>query len=927
MKPTPMEPERWRQVEALYLAAMECETSHRSAFLAEVCAEDEALRCEVESLIRFHERAINFIEAPALEVAARLESKNQNYSLVGQSLGPYEIIALLGAGGMGEVYRARDTRLGRQVALKLLPPHSTEDAQRVQRFRQEARSASALNHPNIITIHEIGEVETAVGTLHFIAAEFIEGHTLRALIRNGGMELGEALELAMQIASALSAAHTAGITHRDIKPENIMLRPDGYVKVLDFGLAKLGVGSREWRSEGQRGEEVVPCSSFTIPHSSFSTDPGMVFGTVNYMSPEQARGIETDARSDIFSLGIVLYEMITSRRPFEGETSSDVIAALLVQEPPLLAEHTPGLPAELQSVVDRMLAKDCAGRYQTAEELRRALKKLKQDLAPAGDFTTREFSGLTRLARRFVHAGASEDYNTAPGVAQGPASTTSSASRLVGRGAHSPSRFALALVALAALAAAATLGRQWLNRRGAPIDSIAVLPFKPLAAGARDEALEMGIAETLINRLSRLKRITVRPFRAVRGYTSIDQDPVAAGRELQVRAVLEGSIQKAGDKFRITAQLVNVDDGRPLWTQQFNGQWADIFAAQDAISQRVADDLIISLSGDERGELAKNYTADPEAYRLYMSGSYQWNKRTPEGIRKGLEAFRQAAEKDPGYALTYVGVADAYIALCAYHLEPPKETLPMAREAAEHALKIDDRLAEAHTAKGRIISDYYWDWPLAEREFKRALELKPNYPTLHDWYSIFLTDMGRFDEAIREANLGLELDPLSPGAHTRVGIALYMARRYDQAIPVLQKTLSLEPKSIPARIYLGLCYSMQGRSEDALAEFQKGRAIAPNNPDFISLLGMACGLAGKRDEARRYQEQLNGLAKRAYVSPFSQAAILAGLGDMDTAFMWMEKCFEDRSPVLGGLKTNPIFDPLRSDVRFDLLMRRVRLTP
>jgi eukaryotic-like serine/threonine-protein kinase len=921
MKPTPMKPERWRQVEAVYLAAMEREASHRSAFLAEVCADDEALRREVESLIRFHERASNFIEAPALEVAARLEAKSQNYSLVGQSLGSYQIFALLGEGGMGEVYRARDTRLGRQVALKLLSPHSTEDAQRVQRFRQEARAASALNHPNIITIHEIGEVETAAGTLHFIATEFIEGHTLRALIRDGGMELGKALELAMQIASALSAAHTAGITHRDIKPENIMLRPDGYVKVLDFGLAKLGVGSREWR------EEVVSCSPGAIPHSTFSTDPGMVFGTVSYMSPEQARGFETDARSDIFSLGIVLYEMITSRRPFEGETPSDVIAALLRQEPPPLAEHTPGLPAELQSLVDRMLAKDCAGRYQTAEELRRALKKLKQDLAPTGDFTTREFSGLSRLARRFVHAGASKDYNTAPGAAQGAASTTSGASRLIGRGAHSPSRFALALVALAALAAAATLGRQWLNRRGAPIDSIAVLPFKPLAADARDEALEMGIAETLINRLSRLKRITVRPIRAVRRYTALDQDPVAAGRELQVRAVLEGSIQKAGDKFRITAQLVNVDDGRPLWTQQFNGQLTDIFAAQDAISQRVADDLTITLTGDERGELAKNYTADPEAYRLYMSGSYQWNKRTPEGMRKGLEAFRQAAEKDPGYALAYVGVADAYITLCAYHLAAPKETLPLAREAAEHALKIDDRLAEAHTAKGKIIIDYYWDWPQAEREFKRALELNPNYPILHDWYSTFLTDMGRFDEAIREANLQLELDPFSPIAHTRVGIALFVARRYDQAIPVLQKTLSLEPNFTPARIYLGLCYSMQGRSDEALAEFQKGRAIAPNNPDFISLLGSACGLAGKRDEARRYQKQLNGLAKRAYVSPFSQAAIPASLGDMDTAFMWMEKCFEDRSPMLGGLKTNPMFDPLRSDVRFDSLMRRVGLTP
>src|SRR5262249_7334685 len=331
--------------------------------------------------------------------------------------------------------------------------------------------------------------------------------------------------------------------------------------------------------------------------------------------------------------------------------------------------------------------------------------------------------------------------------------------------------------------------------------------------------------------------ITVRPLSAVRRYTALDQDPVAAGRELQVQAVLEGSIQKLGDKFRISAQLINIGDGRPLWTQEFDERWTDIFTAQDAISQRVADGLIITLTGEERSELAKNYTADPEAYKLYMSGSFQWNKRTPEGIRNGLEAFRQATEKDPGYALAFVGVANAYITLGTYHLKAPKEALPLAREAAQQALNIDERLAEAHTALGKIINDYYWEWPQAEREFKRALELKPNYPTLHDWYSTFLANRSRFDEAIHEARRELELDPLSPVARTRVGIALYVARRYDQAIEVLQKTISLEPNFVPARIYLGLCYRMQGRREEALAEFQKGRAIAPNSPDLVSLLG------------------------------------------------------------------------------------------
>src|SRR5215471_14894621 len=886
-----MTPERYKQIKSIFQSAVDLPHSEQAIFLDKACSGDEGLRREVEDLLSSHGQVEDSIEVIASAVAATMLAGHQSGSFIGEQIGAYQIINQIGRGGMGEVYLALDARLGRQVALKLLPPRFTEDAQRVQRFRQEARAASALNHPNILTIHEIGEVKTAAGALYFIATEFIEGRTLRELIRDGGMKLGEALEVAMQVASALSAAHAAGIVHRDIKPENIMLRPDGYVKVLDFGLAKLGVESGESgignREPGIREQVARPHSPLPTPYSPVSTDPGMVLGTVSYMSPEQARGLETDPRTDIFSLGVVLYEMITLHCPFEGETPSDVIVALLSQEPPF-AEHAPDLPGELQRLVSRMLAKDCAGRYQTADEVRRALKRLKQDLTPEGDFKTREFSGLARLARRFVRAGASEDYTF-----------------FAGRFTRPALRIALALMALAALIAAAILGRQWLDRRDSPIDSIAVLPFKPLVAGARDEALEMGIADTLITRLSRLQKITVRPFSAVRRFAALDQDPVAAGRQLQAQAVLECYVQKVDDKIRVTARLINVGDGRTLWTQQFDERWSDIFAIQDAISQRVADDLTATLTGEERSELAKNYTADPEAYRLYMEGSYQWNKRSAEGIRKGLEAFRKATEKDHGYALAYVGVANAYITLGTYHLAAPKEALPLAREAATQALKIDESLAEAHTAMGKIVSDYYWDWPLAEREFKRAIKLKPNYPILHDWYSAFLVYMGRFDEAIREAELELELDPLSPIAHTRLGIALYLARRYDQAIPVLQKTISQAPNYTPARLFLGLCYSIQGRREEALAEFQKGWAISPNRSDFISLLGAVSTQAGKRDDARRYQEQMNQLAKRAYVPPFAHAVISAGLGEIDVAFMWMEKCYEERGSALPTLKTDP----------------------
>ena len=928
-----MTPERWRQVDQLLQDALDRGPAERAAFLAKACSGDDELRREVESLIGFHERAESFIETPPAEVAADWLALKELRA--GQTIGHYQLIRQIGRGGMGEVYLALDARLERQVALKLLPPRFTEDAERVQRFRQEARAVSALNHPNIITIHEIGEASIESGesgSVYFIATEFIEGRTLREMIRDGGMKPSEALEVAIQAASALSAAHAAGITHRDIKPENIMLRPDGYVKVLDFGLAKLNAmriadcGLRI----GREDEEDVPSNpQSTIRNPHFQTDPGVVPGTVSYMSPEQARGHETDARSDIFSLGVVLYELITARRPFVGETLADVLASLLGQEPPPLAECDPGLPDELQRLVSRMLAKDRSERYQTADELRQALKSLKKELAPEEDFSTREFSGLALLTRRFIHRGANKDYKTAA-IAVGSARATSGVSLIISRFLRSPMRMTLALAALAALAALVAggiLGRQWLVERGARVDSIAVLPFKPLVADSRDEALEMGLADTLITRLSSLKNVTVRPISAVRRYIALDQDLVAAGRELRVNAVLEGSIQKVGDKVRVTARLIRIADGRALWTRQFDERWTDIFAVQDAISQRVADDLMEPLTGEERNELARNYTTNPEAYRLYLLGRYHWNKRSFEGMRKAVESFQKAIELDPRYALAHVGLADAYATLGSYHYEPPHEVIPMARDAAEQALKIDRHLAEAHATMGKILTDYYWDMEQSEQEFKLAIDLKPNYSNAHHWYSTLLTHKGRFDEAVREANRALELDYFSPVTGTHVGQILYRARRYDQAITSLRKTLDLEPNFGAARFFLGLCYLMQGKSDDAIAEFRKGRSNAPDNPDLIAALGRAYGQAGQRDQARRCLADLNEVANRRYVPPFNRASVHAGLGEFDLAFKWLEKCYEERDPSIRGLKSDPLLDVLRADPRFALLLTRAGLAP
>src|SRR5215470_10472053 len=487
-----MTPERWKQVDQLLQEALELEPAERAAFLDRACGDDHELRREVESLIGFHGRAETFIETPPAEMAAALLRSKETRA--GQTIGHYEIVREIGSGGMGKVYLARDTQLGRQVALKLLLPRFTEDAQRVRRLRQEARVASALNHPNIIIIYEIGEAPIdpgESGSLHFIATEFIEGRTLDALIKSGEMKLVEALEVAIQVAGALSAAHAAGIIHRDIKPENIMLRPDGYVKVLDFGLAKL---NERQANDPTRSDQV-------------ETDPGTILGTLSYMSPEQARGLEIDARSDIFSLGVVLYEMITGRRPFKGATPADAIASLLGEKPPPLDKESSSPGGRLQRLVECMLAKDCAERFQTAEELRRALKGLKQELTTPGDYSTREFKKLSRLAQHLGYAGAVDA--TMMDTAEAPARATSSISLFISRIIRSPLRKAVALATLALALTGVILGWKWLGSRGALVNSVAVLPFVNVENDPQMEYLLDGIAESLIGSLAQLPNLRV----------------------------------------------------------------------------------------------------------------------------------------------------------------------------------------------------------------------------------------------------------------------------------------------------------------------------------------------------------------------------------------------------------------------------------
>ncbi|MGH9847193.1 MAG: protein kinase domain-containing protein, partial [Blastocatellia bacterium] len=671
-----MPPERWQQIEELYHAALERAPDERGTFLDQACAGDEELRREVASLLDYDDKPASFIESPVLEVAAR--------ELAGQSLSGtqtqalasppqisgYQLLAPLGRGGMGEVYLALDTRLNRKVAIKLLPAEFTTQPERVRRFAQEARAASALNHPNIITIHEIGEVKTEVGDTHYIVTEYVEGETLRQRMMSAPqsqMQIAEAIDIAAQVAAALTATHEAGIVHRDIKPENVMVRRDGYVKVLDFGLAKLTEPS----------SPAIDTQAPTV--AGASTDTGLVMGTLRYMSPEQARGEKVDARADIFSLGVLMYEMIAGRAPFKGTTPGEMIAAILRDSPPPLAECASVASRELEQIINKTLRKDRAERYQTARDLLTDLKELKRRI----EFGTRlGKTAFAAAARRLWPRLRSRRIILAASVAVVGLIVALSYFHLSGQRKQS----------------SAGLSGQRKQSSAAMPRSIAVLPFKPLVADNRDEALELGMADTLITKLSNLNQIIIRPTSAVRRYAALDQDPLAAGREQQVETVLEGNMYLSGEKIRVTVRLLDVRDGSALWTYQCTEYCTDIFAAQDLISEKVARALAFNLTGEQRRRLAKRYTENIAAYELYLEGRYFWEKRTEEDLKRAIGYFKQAIAVDPNYALAYAGIAHCYGPLAFNGHLAPDLAAPQMKVAAMKAIDLDDTLAEAHTA-------------------------------------------------------------------------------------------------------------------------------------------------------------------------------------------------------------------------------------
>ena len=795
------------------------------------------------------------------------DDERQTEPLIGTLIDHYRVVSLIGKGGMGEVYLAHDTRLGRQVALKLLSGELTSQTERVRRFQQEARAASALNHPNILTIHEIGQTDAG----HFIATELVEGMTLREHMMRARMRFQEVLDVGTQVASALVAAHAGGIVHRDIKPENVMIRRDGLVKVLDFGIAKLV-------------EHDAPRDPEAVTRMMMSTSPGAMIGTVAYMSPEQARGLTVDARADIWSLGVMLYEMLTCRRPFEGPTMSHIIVSILEHEPVALTSLSPDIPVEIQRIVSRSLVKEQDERYQTINDMLADLQTVKENVY----FEARLRAGAATV---FSESGPSPEI--ALEKPQRPSDST---------GRFTP--------------------RKQRTRSG--IDSVAVLPLVNASADPNMEYLSDGITENIINNLTQVPKMRVVPRNTVFRFKGRESDPKQIGQALNARVVLTGRVRQLGDRLIVGVELVDVVTESQLWGEQFNREFTDIFKIQEEIAGEIIEKLRLKLTDTEKKRLAKRHTRKTESYQSYLKGRFYWNKRTEEGLKRGIEFFRQAIEIDPTYALAYAGIADCYAILNFFGDLSPNDSATKAMAAAKKSLEIDDSIAEAHTSFGLIKLIYEWDWQGAERELKRAIKLSPNYATARDWYSAYLMATGKIDEAIEEIKYAQELDPLSPIITTGLARQLYYARRPEQAIQECLKILDMEPNFAPALWFLGQAYEQQGKYDEAISELQRAVDFSGGRALMLGSLGYTYAVADRRAEAEAVLTRLQDQSGHN-IPALALALVHAGLGQNKAAFEWLDKAYAERFGWLIFLNVDPKLDNLRSDPQFTNLLRRLKL--